>query len=169
MSSYSLVQNRTYTYTHSVTYVSEKILLCLKEIVREIGLNPSRLSEDWEVLQKGISTWLESRHLARVHLEIYDPNGSKLVRRWDFDIEYDYPGSDSFWADTADIRYHLQKAGFVPDRCEYRVIASTREGSPDVPGWSSCTFLSTDSLSQHSIGTTIFGNNGLASKTAYWR
>jgi Bacterial HORMA domain 2 len=43
------------TYTHSVTYVANKLLQCLKDIVRLSGLNPEKLTNDWTVLERGIA------------------------------------------------------------------------------------------------------------------
>src|SRR5690348_11178361 len=48
----------TYNSTHTVTYVTDKMLLLLKEIIREIGLDPAKLIDEWEWLERGISTWL---------------------------------------------------------------------------------------------------------------
>ena len=48
------------TYTHSVTYVTGNILRSLQDIVRLSGLNPTQISEEWSVLERGISTWIDS-------------------------------------------------------------------------------------------------------------
>ena len=59
------------TYAHSATYVADKMLLSLKEIIRESGLSPEKLATDWTVLQRGIATWLGSGHLQSVKLEVF--------------------------------------------------------------------------------------------------
>ncbi len=66
------------TYTHTVTYVTTKILLTLKEIIREIGLDPVRFTDSWHAYEGAISTWLSSRHLQCVSLEVYDPRTQRL-------------------------------------------------------------------------------------------
>ena len=48
------------TYTHSVTYVTGNILRSLQDIVRLSGLNPAQISEEWSVLERGISTDLRA-------------------------------------------------------------------------------------------------------------
>lgn len=48
------------TYTHSVTYVTDKLLTSIKNIVRLSGLNPAKLASDWTVLERGIKKWLEA-------------------------------------------------------------------------------------------------------------
>lgn len=156
------------TYTHSVTYITEKILHSLKNIIRLSGLNPDKLASDWQVLERGIKTWLDTKHLEEIYLEVYDPDSDKLIGRWDFEIYYGFNGDGSFWVDSDDIRYHIQKAGVWPSQCEYRVVTHTKLGRPDVVGWSTTTLRSTEGFTKQSIGTTINGS-GLRSSTSYWR
>jgi len=157
------------TYTYSVTFMSEKIVHSLKEIIRESGLDPGKLAGNWESTQEGIATWLRTRDLLAVHLEIYNPTTDKLVLRWDFDVVYDADGGDGMWIDTEDLWYAINKAGQAPCRCKYSLILTTQHGRPDVDGWSSCGYRSTDGLSRHSIGTMINASSGLGSRAAYWR
>lgn len=156
------------TYAHSVTYVADNMLLSLKEIIRESGLSPEKLADQWSVLQRGISRWLESRHLERVVLEVFNPTSDALVGRWDFDIAYGVQGDGAMWVNTDDIKYHIRKAGQWPSQCDYTVITTTKIGRPEVAGWSSTSFRSTDGFVRQSIGTTIDGN-GLGAGAAYWR
>ena len=156
------------TYTHSVTYVTEKMLLCLKEIIRQSGLSPERLTEDWQVFQSGLSTWLDTRDLETVILEVYNPTSGALVGRWDFEIYYGAVGDGGMWVDTDDIRYHIQKSGLWPSECDYRIVACTKPGRPSVLGWSNTTLRSTDGFTRQSMGTTIDGN-GLRAAGSYWR
>lgn len=85
------------TYTHTVTYVTTKMLLTLKEIIREIGLDPVRFTDSWHTYEGAISAWLSSRHLQRVSLEVYDPRTSGLVIRWDMDVVYATVGDGALW------------------------------------------------------------------------
>src|SRR5262245_8118010 len=95
------------TYTHTVTYVTTKMLLTLKEIIREIGLDPARFTDSWDSYEQAISTWLSTRHLQRVTLEVYDPRNNGLVTRWDMDVLYSTVGDGSLWVDTAAVRYSI--------------------------------------------------------------
>jgi hypothetical protein len=156
------------TYTHSVTYVTDKMLMSLKEIIRCSGLSPEKLTSDWKVLHRGISTWLNSRDLDMVHLEVFNPSTDALIGRWDFDIYYGSSGDGGMWVNTDDIRYHIRKAGQWPSTCDYRIVLTTKPGCPDVDGWSKTTLRSTDGFVRQSLGTTIDGN-GLRTGTAYWR
>ncbi len=146
------------TYTHSVTYVTNKMLTSLKEIIRCSGLSPAKFVEDWKVLHDGISTWIQSRDLEAVILEVFNPRTDKLIGRWDFDIFYGWTGDGGMYVDTDEIKYHILKAGQWPSACEYRIVVTTKKGRPDVVGWSGATLRSTDGFVRQSLGTTIDGS-----------
>jgi hypothetical protein len=160
------------TYTHSVTYMADKMLHSLHQIIRESGLNPEKLTDDWNILQRGISTWLGSGHLETLTLEVYDPRFGfplGLVGRWDFEIYYGTAGDGAMWVNTEDIKYHIRKAGQWPSLCDYRIIISTKPNEPYVNGWSDTQMRSTAGFVQQSIGTTIDGNGHISAGSAYWR
>ena len=156
------------TYTHSVTYVTDKMMMSLKEIIRCSGLSPEKFVADWRVLHRGISTWLNSQDLENVILEVYNPTTDALIGRWDFEMYYGSTGDGAMWVNTDDIKYHILKSGQWPSACDYRIVLTTKRGRHDVAGWSATTLRSTDGFVRQSLGTTIDGN-GLKSGTAYWR
>lgn len=157
------------TYTHSVTYVADNLLYCLQEIIKNSGLDPTKLVDDWTVLERGLTTWLDTRDLERVSLEVFDPRSGGLVGRWDFSIAYGWTaGSGAFWVDTAQIRYAILKQGLWPGSCAYEVIVQTKPGRPDVPGWSRTTYRSTAGFVRQSIGTTLDAS-GLGAAATYYR
>jgi len=156
------------TYAHSVTYVTDKMLMSLKEIIRCSGLSPEKLAGEWKVLHRGISTWLSSQHLQTVVLEVYNPSTNKPIGRWDFDIQYGASGDGGMWVNTDEIKHHIQKAGQWPASCKYDIIVTTKTGKAAVEGWGDTAFRSTDGMVRQSLGTTIDGS-GLKSGTAYWR
>lgn len=156
------------TYTHSVTYVTDKLLKSIKDIIRLSGLDPSKFVDDWGCMERGIKTWLDSHDLETVALEVYEPKTDKLVGRWDFEISYGFAGDGSFFVDPDVIKYHIRKQGAIPTACKYRILTTTKLGRPDVQGWTKATFRSTDGFVRQSIGTTIDGS-GLSTSGAYWR
>lgn len=156
------------TYTHSVTYVTDKMLMSLKEIILRSGLSPEKFTSDWNVLDRGIRTWLNSGDLQAVHLEVFNPRTDALVGRWDFDIHYGLSGDGGMWINTDDIRYAIAKAGQWPSACDYRIVLTSNLGRPDVEGWNATTLRSTDGFVRQSLGTTIDGS-GVKTGTAYWR
>ena len=156
------------TYTHSVTYLADNILKSLKDIIRESGLDPSNFVSDWASNMRAMTVWLETQDLKRVVLEIYNPITNVLVTRWDIDIVYDWSGDGQFWTDTAQLNYHLRKAGVVPSTAKYDLMMKTKPGRPSVSDWGTGYFRSTDGLVRQSLGSTI-EHSGLAANAAYWR
>lgn len=158
-----------YSYTHSVTYVANNILKSLKDIIRLSGLDPAKLVNSWDSNMRALRTWLDSGHLQRVVLEIYDPKANDLITRWDVDVVYSWSSGDgTFWTDTDQLRYHIRKAGVTPSEASYRLLMDNRPGRPDVEGWSSTSYRSTDGMVRQSLGATI-EHGGLGASTAYWR
>jgi hypothetical protein len=156
------------TYTYSVTYVTDKLLNSIKKIILLSGLDPSKFTDDWEILENGISTWLNDKDLEQVHLEVFNSKTGNLVGRWDFEIFYNYSGDGSFSQDPDAIRYHIRKQGLDPKDCKYGIIVSLKSGHRNVQGWSDTSLRSTSGFVKQSIGTTINGS-GLSAAAGFWR
>lgn len=156
------------TYTHSVTYVTDNLLKSVKDVIRLSGLDPQLFVGSWASNQRGMSVLLESGHLTRVVLEIFDPADDGLVVRWDMDIVYSFSGDGSFYTDTEQLKYHIRKAGLTPSQAQYRMLLLHSAGAPDVPGWSTTTLRSTDGFTRQSLGSTI-DHSGLGAGASYWR
>lgn len=158
-----------YSYSHSVTYVADNILKSFKDIIRLSGLNPADLVTTWASKMLAIETWIKSGHLEAVVLEIYHPTNDSLIIRWDIDIVYSWSAdAGNFWTDTEQLRYAIKKAGVAPSDAKYRLVLTHKLGAPEVVGWSSTTFRSTDNMVRQSLGSTI-EHNGLGGSTSYWR
>jgi Bacterial HORMA domain 2 len=158
-----------YSYTHSVTYVADNILKSLKDIIRASGLDPSAFVGSWQSNANALRAWLESGHLNRVVLEIYDPKTEGLILRWDVEISYGWSAGDgSFWTDTDQLNYAIRKAGVVPSAARYDLLMDTKAGRPDVTGWGSGRYRSTDGMLRQSLGTTI-EHSGLGARASYLR
>lgn len=160
----------TYNYTHSVTYVTDNILKSLKDIIVKSGMDPTNFVSSWEKNSLAVKTWLDSEHLMKVILEVYDPATNKLIIKWEISVVYDGAGSGdgSFWTDTEQLAYAIRKAGVVSSQAKYDVLLLTKLGQPDVPGWGSGASRSTEGMIKQSLGTTV-EHNGLGAETAYWR
>ena len=156
------------TYTHSVIYVTDNILRSLQDIVRLSGLDPTQIADDWTALERGIKTWIESKHLETIVLEVYNPSTDALIGRWDIDIAYEWSGDGGgrFWVDTEQIKIAIKKAGIWPGSSKYSIICRTKSGRPDVDGWSSRPFRATAGMVKQSLGTTI-EHSGLGAGTSY--
>lgn len=156
-----------FSYTHSVTYVTDNLLRSFKDIIRLVGLDPGDM--DWEVLDRGIHRWIASGHLRRIVLEIYNPSTDDLVGGWAVEVVYAYSVDDgAFWTDTEAIRYAIKKAGEHPSSCRYDIKVRNAPGAGDVDGWSSTTMRSTAGFVEQRIGTTV-GASGLSGGFSYYR
>lgn len=156
------------TFTHSVTYVADNILKSFKDIIRLSGLDPAKFANDWDSNMRAIKTWLNTGHLEKVILEVFDPRRGELIVRWDIDIVYGWSGDGSFWTDTEQLKYHIRKAGLAPSAAAYDVLLENKPGRPEVAGWGPGSSRSTDGFVRHSLGSTI-EHYGLGGSAAYWR
>lgn len=168
MSTNTATASTTYSRVHVVTYITDKMLLSLGNIIRDSGLSMHSFVQQRGNYENGIKAWLTSGHLEKVILEVFDPKTNALLKRWDFDLVVDGDGDLGFWFDPEDIRYHLLKAGKAPSQCSYAIIVVTKPGRPDVSGWSRCELRDTTKLRQFCLGTTIAASN-TATRTSYWR
>lgn len=164
---------RVSTATHSVTHVTTNILWGLRRIVRDCGLDQTKIASQWEVLEAGTSAWLTSGHLRALVLEVYDPRrtaGSDLIGRFDFAIDYGYypDGDGDLWLDPDTVAFAIRRAGTYPAACAYRFVADTAPGHPAVEGWSETTFRSTAAMTRQILGTGI-GGGSLGASLSYYR
>lgn len=156
------------TYTHTVTFVTDKMLGSLKQIIVGIGLNPSNFVSSWSSNERAIKTWLESKDLVEAVLEITSSAGT-FVTRCDFTIDYSYGNGDGqMWVDTDSVRIAIIKMGKQPSECKYELKLRVKSGAPDVQGWGDCQFLSTAGFVKQSLGTAI-GTNSIGAQAGYWR
>lgn len=158
------------TYTHSVTYLADNMLKSVKDIIVQSGLDPAAFVGDWEFYKTGMRTWLQSGHLEKVILEVFDPTNDALVFRWDIEVSYAWNGAGdgSFWTDTDQLRFAIRKAGIPPNRARYRFLVIRKPGSVNVAGWVSGSFRSTAGMVRQSLGTTV-EHSGLGASTSYLR
>jgi hypothetical protein len=159
---------RVNTSVYTVTFVTDQLLRTVKEIIKLVGLDPSNMS--WSSTENAVKTWLTSRHLRTITLEIYNPVSDKLVTRWDLAIDYNHStdSEEKFWNDLEAVKFAIAKAGIVPSTCSYRIVIDNAPGRPDVAGWSSTSYRSTVGLVKQNLGTTI-GTSSLGAETSYWR
>ena len=158
-----------YSYAHSTSYVTDNILKSFKDVLVQSGLDPQKLAGDHKILHAGIKRWIETEHLEFVTLEIYHPKTEVLITRWDITVAYSWSSeAGNFWVDADALRYAIKKQGLMPSEALYRVVVKNKSGRPDVEGWSTTEFRSTDGMVRQSIGTGV-EHNGLSAGVSYWR
>ena len=159
----------TYAQTHSVVFLSDNLRNTLREVIRENGLSPEKLMQDWVTIERGIHAWLRSRHLTGIVIEFFRPGAPEAAARWDFPIGYTGSGVvDDMWLDKNYLRQLIAKSKRPTSDCSYRIVLSTSHGAPHVDGFSDCSFLSTGQLVARQAGTVIATGHMTAGVT-YWR
>jgi len=160
------------TSTYATTHVATNLLGSIRSIIKGSGLNPDLLRDQWATLEHGIATWLSSRHLKAVTLEIYDPGKrpTDFAGRFEFTVDYGYyPGGDGeLWLDPDTVAYAIRKNGSYPGRCQYRIVIDNTPGYPQIPGWTATTYRSTEGFTRHTVGTAI-GGGSLGAGLSYYQ
>jgi hypothetical protein len=158
-----------YAHTHSIVFMSDNLRNTLREVIRENGLDPNKLMQDWSTIERGIRAWLESRHLNNVVVEFYKPGATSVTAKWEFPTSYVGSGiDDDMWLDKSYLRQLIAKSARPTSDCTYRIILCTNTGAPHVEGFTDCDFLSTGQLAARPAGTVIATGHMTAAVT-YWR
>jgi hypothetical protein len=63
-----------FSRTHSIVFLSDNLRNTLREVVRENGLDPNKLMQDWETIERGIRVWLEEGDLNNIVIEFCMPS-----------------------------------------------------------------------------------------------
>jgi hypothetical protein len=155
--------------TYATTHVATNLVRSLKQLVVACDLDATKLLGEWQVLERGVATWLSSRHLQALTLEVHTAGGT-LVARFDFDIDYTYhpAGNGDLWIDPETVSYAVRKTGAIPASCSYDVLATTAPGRPAVAGWTNGTMRSTAHLERRSVGATV-GGGDIGATLSYWK
>ena len=159
----------TFARTHNIVFLSDNLRNTLREVIRENGLSPEKLMQDWSTIERGIKTWLRSGHLKNIIVEFFKPGATAASARWEFPIGYDGTGvHDDMWLDKSYLRQLIAKSARPTTDCSYRVVLRTDPGEPYVEGFVDCSLLSTGSLAARQAGTVIATGHMTAAVT-YWR
>jgi hypothetical protein len=167
MSSQTYAQ--VFSQAHSIVFLSDNMRNTLREVIRENGISPEKLMQDWDTIERGIQTWLQSRHLNNIVVEFFKPGASGSSARWEFPIGYTGSGvDDDMWLDKNYLRQLIAKSKRPTTDCTYRILLCTDDGAPTVAGFTNCSFLSTGQMSARQAGTVIATGHMTAGAT-YWR
>ena len=162
------VSTYEFAFSHTSTYVSDKLRNFLKLLVRYYGLNPRGVVDAWsDWVDLAARTWLQSEDLKSIVIEFFWPNSVNAVARWDFPIHYDGNGVDDMWIDRLFFEDSLPKAKAPPSGCSYRILLRTKPDRPDVPGVGPTTMRSVDGLVAREVGTVIATPDIMASAKYY--
>jgi hypothetical protein len=141
MATQAYAYTRTFTQTHSIVFLSDNLRNTLREVIRENGLSPDKLMQDWETIESGIRTWLGTGHLNNIVVEFYKPGASVAAARWEFPIGYAGSGVD----DDSQVcapgeRLHIpgspvHEYGSTKGRRLHRLHVSLNRAAGRAPGW----------------------------------
>jgi hypothetical protein len=161
--------SQVFSQAHSIVFMSDNMRNTLREVIREYGISPGKLMQDWDTIERGIQTWLQSGHLNNIVVEFFKPGASEASARWEFPILYTGSGiDDDMWLDKNYLRQLIAKSKRPTSDCTYRIILCTDNGAPAVSGFTSCSFLRTGQMSARQAGTVIATGHMTAGAT-YWR
>lgn len=159
----------TYNLTHSVTFLSDAMRNVLRDLIVEYGLDPAKLTDDWDVIERGIRAWINSGHLEKIVIEFYRPGSDVASARWDFPVLYTGSGvSDDMWHDKTYFRQLIAKSARPSSDCFYTIILKNSAGRPEVDGFVPATFRSTAQLARRDAGTVV-ATGHLSANAEYWR
>lgn len=169
MATQTYAYSRAFTQAHSIMFLSDNLRNTLREVIRENGISPDKLVQDWGTIEKGIHAWLRSGHLNNIVVEFFKPGASASSARWEFPIGYAGSGvDDDMWLDKNYLRQLIAKSMRPSTDCTYRIILCTDTGRPDVAGFIDCSFLSTGNLAARQAGTVI-ATGHMTAAVMYWR
>lgn len=169
MATHAFAYTQAFSRTHSITFLSDNLRNTLREVIREYGITPDKLMQDWATIERGIKAWLETGHLKSVVVEFYKPSSSVASARWDFPAGYEGSGADDdMWLDKAYLRQLIAKSARPTLDCTYRITLAVKAGAPDVAGFSDTTFLSTGTLAARAAAT-IIATRHMTASAVYWR
>lgn len=159
----------TYARTHTATFVSDNIRNVLRDIIRESGLDPSKLIDDWQTLGSAAKTWLESGHLTKVTIQFYTPYATQASGMWEIPISYDGSGDDSdMWYSKDHLLRTIAKAPKPPTNAVYTVTFGVALGAPHVNGMGDVELKSVNGMVCRNAGVSIATPDIMAG-LRYWR
>ena len=88
------VHSQVFSRAHSIVFMSDNMRNTLREVIRENGISPDKLTQDWNTIERGIQTWMASGHLNNIVVEFFKPGASQVSARWEFPIGYSGSGVD---------------------------------------------------------------------------
>src|SRR6266566_711663 len=103
--------SHVYNQAHSFVFLSDNMRNTLREVIRENGISPDKLMQDWNTIERGIQTWLHSGHLNNIVVEFFKPGASEASARWEFPVGYTGSGvDDDMWLDKNYLRQLIAKS-----------------------------------------------------------
>lgn len=163
------------TWTQTANFVVTSTVGFLFDYAQARGLGTDRISSKREKLESALYTYINTRHLRKVSIEVYEEGASKsdeAIERFDLTYEIKDPEELSqpelqriedkdFNQYRKDVMEQLQDLDSLPSNVDYRVLIwcapenDLGQPKPDVDGWSSTSARSTDHLNKKNLGDAV--------------
>jgi hypothetical protein len=142
----------------SYTHTANALIHLASAIATSRGLDLQYLQEKLDVISSGLRTWLVGHNLEFMRVEVWDPRTGKAAEVYEFRLSYLPVGGDA--AETFEIQAERLEAELarlrkLPPGLLWRIIVSTKPGSPGVPGWSAEKFRDISHLGRRDGGRVI--------------
>jgi len=143
----------------SVTYVSNTVFQLLFRITHRRGLRSAHITEDREIIENGLFTWLSEQTLLRACLEVFLPGDNKVLEQWEFRFNYTSGhGDGTKYPPVAELEEFCARLRSLPQRADYRIVTQTSPGATEVPGWELTEFRPIDRSQSQEFQAWGYGN-----------
>ena len=163
------------TWTQTANFVVASTVGFLFDYAQARGLETDQIANKREKLESALYTYINTRHLRKVSIEVYEEGASKsdeAIERFDLTYEIKDPEELSqselqrmedkdFNQYRKDVMEQLQDLDSLPSNIDYRVLIwcvpenDLGQKKPDVDGWSSTSARSTDDLNKKNLGDAV--------------
>ena len=163
------------TFAQAGTFVLNSTVGFLFDYAQARGLGTNKISSKREKLESALYTYLNTRHLRKVSIEVYEEGASKsdeAIERFDLTYEIKDPDDLSeeeeeqlldtdFNQYRKDVMEQLQDLDALPSNVDYRILIwcvpenDLGQPKPDVEDWSSTSARSTDHLNKKNLGDAV--------------
>lgn len=163
------------TWTQTAQFVVNSTVGFLFDYAQARGLGTDRISNKREKLESALYTYINTRHLRKVSIEVHKQGASKsdeAVERFDLTFEVKDPDGLSqselqrmedkdFNNYRKEVMAQLQDLDSLPSNVDYRILIwcapknDLDQPKPNVEGWSSTSARSTDHLNKKNLGDAV--------------
>jgi len=163
------------TWTQTAQFVVNSTVGFLFDYAQARGLGTDRISNKREKLESALYTYINTRHLRKVSIEVHKQGASKsdeAVERFDLTFEVKDPDDLSqselqrmedkdFNNYRKEVMAQLQDLDSLPSNVDYRILIwcapknDLDQPKPNVEGWSSTSARSTDHLNKKNLGDAV--------------
>jgi Bacterial HORMA domain 2 len=122
------------------------------------GLDLQYLRENLDVVSAGLRTWLVGHNLEFMRVEVWDPGTDRAAEVYEFRLNYEPIAADraeTFDVRTQEVEAEIARLHKLPPGLRWRIVVSTKPGSPAVPGWSATKLRDASHLGRRDGGEVI--------------